>query len=76
MSQINADDKILVWSKLKQIADDIIKCIQNKKNRVENIGRKGEIACFKQFLFFSQCFPKLCLEVRQNAALCGNGLKD
>ena len=21
--------------------------------------RKGEIACYKQFLFFSQCFPQL-----------------
>ena len=25
------DDKILDWSKLKQIADDILKCIQNEK---------------------------------------------
>ena len=24
---------------------------------VENIVRKGEIACNKQFLLFSQCFP-------------------
>ena len=27
--------------------------------RVENIVRKGEIACYKQFLLFSQCFPQL-----------------
>ena len=27
--------------------------------RVENIVRKGEIACHKQFLLFSQCFPQL-----------------
>ena len=26
---------------------------------VENIVRKGEIACHKQFLLFSQCFPQL-----------------
>ena len=26
---------------------------------VENIVRKGEIACYKQFLLFSQCFPML-----------------
>ena len=38
---------------------------------VENIVRKGEIACYKQFLLFSQCFPKLYLF----AALCGNGLR-
>ena len=25
------DDKILGWSQLKQIADDILKCIQNEK---------------------------------------------
>ena len=25
------EDKILGWSKLKQIADDILKCIQNRK---------------------------------------------
>ena len=27
--------------------------------RVENIVDKGEIACYKQFLLFSQGFPKL-----------------
>ena len=27
--------------------------------RVENIVRKGEIASYKQFLFFSQCFLQL-----------------
>ena len=57
------DDKISDWSYLKQIADDILKCIKNKKkkvpDRVENIARKGEIDCYKQFLFFSQCFPQL-----------------
>ena len=26
---------------------------------VENIARKGEIACYKQFLLFSQCFAQL-----------------
>ena len=36
--------------------------------------RKGEIACYKQFLLFSQCFPRLMSLVLQNAALWGNGL--
>ena len=27
------DDKILDWSKLKQIADDILKCIKKKKKK-------------------------------------------
>ena len=66
------DDNILDWSKLKQIADDILKCIQNEKKnvsyRVENIVRKGEIACYKQFLLFSRCFPQLYLI---SASKCG-----
>ena len=35
--------------------------------------RKAEIACYKQFLIFSQCFPQLYI-LSQNAALSGNGL--
>ena len=56
------DDKISDWSKLKQIADNILKYIKNGKSVpywVENIVRKGEIACYKQLLRFSQCFPQL-----------------
>ena len=52
------DDKILDWSKLKQIAD-ISKCILNVPYTVENIVRKGETACYK---------------MRENAELWGNGL--
>ena len=75
------DDKILDWSKLKQITDDILKCIQNGNKvqyRTENIVRKGEIACYKQFLLFSQCFHfhSFISLVRQNAALCGEKLMD
>ena len=53
------DDKILDWSKLKQIADYIVKCILNKKfvpYRVENIVRKGEITCYKRILPFLTMF--------------------
>ena len=28
--------------------------------QVENIVGKGEIACYEQFLLFSQCFQKAC----------------
>ena len=35
---------------------------------VENIVRKGEIACSKQFLLFSQCFPQLYIF---SASKCG-----
>ena len=34
----------------------------------ENIVRKGEIACHKQFLLFSQCFPQLYIF---SASKCG-----
>ena len=46
-SSVNSlpDDKILDWSKLKQIADDILKCIW-MKYRVEKIVRKGDIAIY------------------------------
>ena len=37
--------------------------------RVENIVRKGEIACYKQFLLFSSCFPQIYLI---SASKCGN----
>ena len=41
---------------------------------VENIVRKGEIACDKQFLFSHNVFHSYISLVCQNAALCGNGL--
>ena len=31
-------------------------------NKIENINAKGEIACFEQFLLFSQCFQKSSAE--------------
>ena len=44
--------------------------------RVGNIVRKGEIACYKQFLLFSQCFLQLYILSVSNAALCGGGLRE
>ena len=41
-------------------------------NRVENIVRKGEIACYKQLI--PQCFPQLRIFSAQNATLRGNEL--
>ena len=52
-------------------------CILNGKQvpyREENIVRKGEIACNKQFLLFSQCFPTAIYLLCQNAVFCDNGL--
>ena len=57
------DNKILDWSKLKQIEDDIFKFDENSRkfsNWVENTVGKGEIAHYKQFLPFPQCFQKAC----------------
>ena len=78
------DNKILDWSKLKQIADDILTHYQMTNFRlfqiedfadhnlkfeengrklfkpVENTVGKGEIARYKQFLLFPQCFQKAC----------------
>ena len=46
--------------------------MKNKCNySVENV-RKGEIACYKQFLPISECFLQYVSFVRQNAVLCGN----
>ena len=57
------DNKILDWSKLKQIEDNIFKfdekCRKFSKG-VENMVGKGEIARYKQFLLFPQCFQKAC----------------
>ena len=43
--------------------------------RVENILRKGDITCHKQFLRFSHnVFQSYISQACQNAAFCGNGL--
>ena len=51
------------WSKLKQSADDNFKFNENFRKfskRVKNTVGKGEIARYKQFLLFPQCFQKAC----------------
>ena len=68
------DDKILDWSELKQIADDILKCIKMKNKchllvAVEKNVRKGEIACYKQFLLFSQYFPQLNIFIASKSGI-------
>ena len=57
------DNKILDSSKLKEFADNNFKFDENGRKlpkRVENTVGKGEIACYKQFLLFPQCFQKAC----------------
>ena len=57
------DNKFLDFSKLKEFADDNFKFDENGRKLskwVENTGGKGEIARYKQFLLFPQCFQKAC----------------
>ena len=48
---------------MKNFADDNVKFEENGRKLfkpVENTLRKGEIACYEQFLLFPQCFQKAC----------------
>ena len=50
-------------SKLKKLADDNLEFDENERQlfqQVQNTVGKGEIACYKQFLLFPQCFRKTC----------------
>ena len=58
-----SDNKIVDWSKLKQIEDDIFKFDENSRKFskwVENTVGKEEIAYYEEFLLFPQCFQKAC----------------
>ena len=70
--------QILDSSKMEEFADDNFEFNENGRKfskRVENTEGKGEIACYKQFLLFPQCFQKdlYCRHV-QNQGLFGKGL--
>ena len=61
----------IVWERVKMhLKWEQVPC------RVENIVRKGEIACSSNFSFSHNVFHSYISLVRQNAALCGNGLND
>ena len=69
--------QILDSSKLKEPVDDNFKSDENGRmfyERVENTVGKGEIARYKQFLLFQQCFKRLVLQTRKNQGLFGEGL--
>ena len=62
---------------LKEFADDNSKFDENGRKLskwVENTERKGEIAGYKQFLLFTQCFLKTLLKTGKNQGLFGIGL--
>ena len=55
--------QILDCSKLKEFAEDNLKFDENGSKfseQIENAVGKGEIAGYKQFLLFPQCFQKTC----------------
>ena len=73
------DDKILDWSKLKQSADDNFGFDENTRKfskRVENNVGKREIACYEQFLLFTQCFQKACFPGASKGAIVWEWVKD
>ena len=63
--------------KLEDFADDNFKLDENGEKvskRVENTLGKGEIARYKQFLLFPQCFQKTCTVATKKPGLVGKWL--
>ena len=52
-----------------------MKMAQSSQKPVENTVGIGEIARYKQFLLFPQCFQKPCTADLKNQGLFGKGLK-
>ena len=70
------DNNILDWSKLKEIADDILKCtkVKNKCNRaLKTLREKEKLLVTSNFSFSHNVFHSYISLARQNAELCGNG---
>ena len=58
-----SNSKFLGSSKLKEVADDNSRFIENERKFskwVENAVKKGEIARYEPFLLFPQCFQMTC----------------
>ena len=63
---------------MKQFADDNFKFDENSRKfskRVENTVDKGEIACYKQFLLFLQCFQKACFPAASKGVIVWEWVK-
>ena len=66
------------FSKVKDFADDKFEFDEKDRKfskQVENIVGKGEIACYKQFHLFPQCFQRLVRQTHKKQGLFGKGLK-
>ena len=64
---------------MKQFADDNFTFDENgmKLSKwVENTVGKEEIACYKQFLLFPQCFQKACLPEVSNGVIVWEWVKN
>ena len=48
----------------------MMKIAESSSKRVEDIVGKGEIACYKQFLLFPQCFQKTCTACHVKTRAC------
>ena len=68
------DKKILDWSKLEQIADNISKCIKNGKLVPHWVREKEKLLVTSNFSCFYNVFLSYISLVRHNTVLCGNGL--
>ena len=61
---------------MKEFADDNFRFVENGIGfckKLENIVGKGEIAHYKQFLLFPQCFQSLVLQTYKKKAWFGKG---
>ena len=52
--------KLPNWKSLQMTISNLMIMAESYPNRVENTVGKGEIARYKQFLLFPQCFQKTC----------------
>ena len=52
-----------LFQAVKEFPDNNFEFVENGRKfskQVENTGRNGEIACYKQFLLLLQCFQQNC----------------
>ena len=72
-----SDDKILDWFKLKQIADAFLSAFKIKLSAIycrKHCKKKEKLLVTSNFSFSHNVFHSCISLVRQNVALCGNGL--
>ena len=54
---------------------NLIKVAQKVLKRIENTAGKGEIARYKQFLLYPQCFQKACFQEESIGVIVWEGVK-